>query len=128
MPRKRKQQIKVNNNESLEGLMQEVYNDACVQIQDAQNVINELTTSVVAEDVDDVTKIAREKTNAQKIKDSGIKIKLEVAKLQADIIRHNGNVDETSQSRMATGAPSLDDFKALREMMKNANNGEDENE
>jgi hypothetical protein len=128
MPRKRKQQIKVNNNESLEGLMQEVYNDACVQIQDAQNVINELTTSVVAEDVDDVTKIAREKTNAQKVKDSGIKIKLEVAKLQADIIRHNGNVDETSQSRMATGAPSLDDFKALREMMKNANNGQDENE
>lgn len=128
MPRKRKQQIKVNNSESLEGLMQEVYNDACVQIQDAQNVINELTTSVVAEDVDDVTKIAREKTNAQKIKDSGIKIKLEVAKLQADIIRHNGNVDETNQSRMATGAPSLDDFKALREMMKNANNGEDENE
>jgi hypothetical protein len=128
MPRKRKQQIKVNNNESLEGLMQEVYNDACVQIQDAQNVINELTTSVVAEDVDDVTKIAREKTNAQKIKDSGIKIKLEVAKLQADIIRHHGNLDETNQSRMTTGAPSLDDFKALREMMKNANNSEDETE
>ncbi len=125
MPRKKKQQIKVNNTESLEGLMQEVYNDACVQIKQAENVINELSTSTIADDVDDASKIAREKSNAMKIKDSGIKIKLEVAKLQSDIIKNNGNLEETNQARMATGAPSLDDFKELREMMKNANNEEE---
>jgi len=126
MPRKKKQQIKVNNSTSLEGLMQEVYNDACSQINDAQRTINELTNSTTAEDVDDATKIAREKSNAQKIKDSGVKIKLEVAKLQADIIKHNGNLEDVNQSRTSSGAPSLDDFKELRNMIKNAGNDDNE--
>ncbi len=118
MPRKKKQQIKVNNSTSLEGLMQEVYNDACSQINDAQRTINELANSTTAEDVDDATKIAREKSNAQKIKDSGVKIKLEVAKLQADIIKHNGNLEDVNKSRTSSGAPSLDDFKELRSWIK----------
>ena len=126
MPRKKKQQIKVNNSTSLEGLMQEVYNDACTQINDAQRTINELSNSTTAEDVDDATKIAREKSNAQKIKDSGVKIKLEVAKLQADIIKHNGNLEDVNQARTASGAPSLDDFKQLRTWVKNG--GSDDNE
>jgi hypothetical protein len=121
MPRKKKQQIKVNNNESLEGLMQEVYNDACVNISQAQNTMNELSNGVVPEDADDATKIAREKSNAQKIKTDNIKIKLEVAKLQADVIKHNGNLEETNQARSISGAPSLDDFKEIRNLMKNAN-------
>jgi hypothetical protein len=125
MPRKKKQQIKVNNSTSLEGLMQEVYNDACSQINDAQRTINELTNSTTAEDVADATSIAREKSNAQKIKDSGVKIKLEVAKLQADIIKHNGNLDDVNQSRTSSGAPSLDDFKQLRTWVKNGGNDED---
>jgi hypothetical protein len=37
-------------------------------------------------DVDDITKIAKGKVDALKIKDSAIKIKLEIAKLQNDII------------------------------------------
>ncbi len=46
MPRKKKQEIKINDNDSLSGLMQETYNDACLQISDAQKTINELATSV----------------------------------------------------------------------------------
>ena len=61
MPRKRKHDVKVNNNESLEGLMQETYNDACLQINDVQRTINELTTGVNPDGVDDLTKIAKEK-------------------------------------------------------------------
>jgi len=125
MPRKKKQQIKVNNSTSLEGLMQEVYNDACTQISDAQRTINELANSTTAEDVDDATKIAREKSNAQKLKDSGIKIKLEVAKLQSDIIKHNGNLEDVNKERTSSGAPSLDDFKQLRTWVKNGGQEED---
>lgn len=121
MPRRRKQQIKVNDTESLEGLMQEIYNDACIQITQAQNTINELNNGVVAEDVDDSTKIAREKSNAQKIKTDNIKIKLEVAKLQTDVIKHHGDIGEASQARSDVGAASLDDFKEIRNMMKNIN-------
>ena len=86
MPRKRKHDVKVNDNESLEGLMQETYNDACLQINDVQRTINELTTGVNPDGVDDLTKIAKEKGNLLKVKDSAIRVKLEIAKLQSDII------------------------------------------
>jgi len=128
MPRKRKQDIKVNNTTSLEGLMQEVYNDACGQINDAQRTINELQTSTTPEDVEDATKIAKAKIDAQKIKDSGIKIKLEVAKLQSDIIKHSGNTEKAVEERYE-GKAQIKDFKAIRDMINNQANGiEDDNE
>jgi hypothetical protein len=61
MPRKRKQDIRVNSNDSLEGLMQETYSDACLQITDSQIGINQLTLTLTP-DVDDITKIAKEKS------------------------------------------------------------------
>jgi hypothetical protein len=121
MPRKKKQDVKVNNTESLEGLMQETYNDACLQINDAQRTINELSASAIPNDVDDLTKIAKEKGNLLKVKDSAIKIKLELAKLQSDIIKNSGDI-ETALSERNQGSASFDDFKSIREMLKSQNN------
>ncbi len=118
MPRKRKQDVKVNDTESLEGLMQETYNDACLQINDAQRTINELAASATPTDVDDLTKIAKEKGGLLKIKDSAIRIKLELAKLQSDIIKNRGDAD-TAISERTSGSASLSDFKSIREMLKN---------
>ena len=118
MPRKKKQDVKVNNTESLEGLMQETYNDACLQINDAQKTINELASSATPTDVDDLTKIAKEKGGLLKIKDSAIRIKLELAKLQSDIIKNRGDVESTINER-SQGSASLTDFKSIREMLKN---------
>jgi len=117
MPRKKKQDVKVNNTESLEGLMQETYNDACLQITDAQRVINELSTGVTPQDVDDHTKVAKEKAGLLKVKESGIRIKLEIAKLQSDIIKNRGDVDAAVSER-SNGSASISDFKSIREMMK----------
>jgi hypothetical protein len=118
MPRKKKQEVKVNDNDSLEGLMQETYNDACLQINDAQRTINELSNSATPEDVDDLTKIAKEKGNLLKVKDSAIKIKLELAKLQSDIIKNRGDAESAINER-SNGSASLSDFKTIREMLKN---------
>lgn len=119
MPRRPKQKVTINNPDSLEGLLQEVYSDACRQSNDAQRIINELTNSVKIETVDDATKVAKEKTNAQKIKDSAVKIKLEVAKLQKEILKNNGNVEETLKE--TTGKESLNDsMKDLRKYLKEA--------
>lgn len=126
MPRKKKSDIKVNNTDSLEGLLQETYNDACLQINDSQRIINELTTGTVPADVDDHTKIAKEKGGLLKIKDSGIRIKLEIAKLQSDIIKNRGDIGATITER-SNGSASISDFQAIREMLKNKNN-EIENE
>lgn len=127
MPRKRKQDVKVNNTESLEGLMQETYNDACLQINDAQKVINELSSGAVATDVDDHTKIAKEKANLLKIKDSGIRLKLELAKLQSDILKNRGDADAAINDRSG-GTASTSDFKSIREMIKNGANPSSESE
>jgi hypothetical protein len=124
MPRKKKQEIKTNDNASLSGLMQETYNDACLQISDAQKTINELASAVTPTDVDDHTKIAKEKGGLLKIKDSAIRIKLEIAKLQNDIIKNKGDVDSAVNER-SNGTASLSDFKSIREMLKNDQNNED---
>lgn len=130
MPRKKKQKIKTNDTDSLEGLLQETYNDACANITSAQSNINEMANSAEPEDVDDLTKIAKEKTSALKIKDSAMKIKLEIAKLQSDILKHKGNAGDAVSERTG-GKVSLSDFKAVRKMMEdkaNGNNEEDINE
>ena len=124
MPRKKKQDVKVNNTDSLEGLMQETYNDACLQISDAQKTINELASAATPLDVDDHTKIAKEKGGLLKIKDSAIRIKLEIAKLQNDILKNKGDVDSAVSER-SQGSASLSDFKTIREMLKNDKNNEE---
>lgn len=117
MPRKRKTEVKVNNTSSLEELMQETYNDACLQIMDAQRAINELTTGTNPEDVGDTTKVFKEKAGLFKIKDSAIRIKLELAKLQSDIIKNNGDLEATLLEKNNASA-SLDEFKSIREIIK----------
>lgn len=126
MPRKRKQDIKINNVSSLEGLCQETYNDACLQINDAQKTINELTIGVTPDNVDDLTKIIKEKANLLKVKDSAIKIKLDLAKLQNDIIKNNGDADSAIKER-SQGSASLDDFKSIRDMLKRTKNDSESN-
>lgn len=118
MGKKRKQEIRLNSNTSLESLLQETYNDACLQILDAQSSINTLVNSVKAETVDDSTKISKEKGGLLKIKDSAIRIKLEVAKLQSEIIKNNGNIENAVRERSGGENVSVDDFKAIREMIK----------
>jgi CHASE3 domain sensor protein len=127
MPRKKKQQIKTNDTDSLEGLLQETYNDACANITDAQKNINTMDKAAEPEDVDDLTKLAKEKTNALKVKESSIKIKLEIAKLQSDIIKHSGNASEAI-SQKSGGKVSMSDFKAVRKMIENNSNDDNEDE
>lgn len=123
MPRRKKQEVKINDAESLSGLIQETYNDACLQITDAQKNINELSTATVGTptdnlDIDDLTKVYKEKGNLLKVKDSAIKIKLEIAKLQSEIIKNNGD-SESAVSKRSDGAASLKDFNSIRELLKN---------
>lgn len=125
MPRKKKQDIRVNDSSSLESLMQETYNDACNQILDAQKVINELTVSAEPEDIRGHTDIASQRTNALKIKDSAIKIKLDLAKLQNEILKHNGDIEKPLGAE-SHGSASVDDFSKIRDIFKkNKINAED---
>ena len=126
MPRKQKTDIKVNDTSSLTSLMQETYNDACLLITAAQAEINQLTVGVTPADIDEITKLAKEKNGFLKTKDSAIKIKLEIAKLQSDIIKRDGDA-EAAISERSNGKASLSDFKSIRELIKQ-NTNENEND
>ena len=123
MPRKKRQSIKVNNIESLEGLMQETYNDACMNINAAQEVIVKLNNSTEAEDVDDAAKIAKGTTDALKVKDSAMKLKLEVGKLQNEIIKHQGDQAAALKDR-TDGKVDLAQLSDLRKWMDDEANKE----
>ena len=116
MPRKKKQHVKINNVTSLEGVLQEVYNEACANIKDAQSTITELSVSAEPVDVDDFTKIAKVKTDAIKEKTANIKVKLEIARLQNDSIKHAGDVAATL-ANASGGEVNLDDFSMIRKMI-----------
>lgn len=116
MPRTKKQKIELNNSDSLQSIMQEVYNNACNQIQDAQKVINEVDAGSNPDDVDDWTKVAKAKTDALKLKDSAIKIKLDVGKLQNEIIKHNGDIAATVSNNQEI--VSKDSFARIRELVE----------
>lgn len=121
MPRKKKTEIKINDQDSLNELCQEIYNDACLNIIDSQKAINELSSGATPEGVDDLTKIAKEKATLLKVKDASIGKKLELAKLQSDILKKNGDVDSAIQERSG-GTVTANDYKAIREMIENNKN------
>jgi len=123
VPRRKKTKLKLNDIDSLTYLMQETYNDACNQQIDAQRAINEMVHAAQPEDVADITSIAREKANLLKIKDSAIKIKLELSKLKSEIIKQNGIPEESSTN---TNSVTLEDFKTLRDKLKNWSDNDNE--
>lgn len=114
MGRAKKIKVEVNSNDSLQSVMQEVYNNACSQIKDAQTVINEVVAGTTPEDVDDRAKIAKAKTDALKVKDSAIKIKLDLGKLQNEIIKNGGSITKAvSSNPEIIGNSDFEDIRAL---------------
>lgn len=120
MPRRKKLTIAVKDINSLQDLLQEVYNDACGSIKDAQNTINTLVNSSDPLDTDDHVKMAKAKTDALKLKDSAIKLKLDVARLQNEVIKHQGDATKTiDEINKGTGeAATLETFSKIRAFMK----------
>lgn len=117
MPRRKKQTVKINNVVSLEGVLQEVYNEACVNIKSAQVGMNELTTSAEPTDTDDHVKIAKAKTDFLKTKTDNVKVKLEVAKLQNDSVKNTGDIAGMMNAE-ADGAVNANHFKEIRKMIR----------
>lgn len=116
MPRAKRQKIEVNSTDSLQSVLQEVYNNVCTQIKDAQKIVNEVGAASNIEDTDDLVKIAKAKTDALKLKDSAIKTKLDIGKLQSDVLKHSGDI-----AAALTNNPEIvgqDSFAKVRELIK----------
>lgn len=101
----KKYKLKINSPEKIEVLLQELYNDACKNIEQVQNEMNKLTNSVNLNDeaMDAKARYAKAMNDFITSKDKAIGKKLDIAKLMTEILKFNGNVSKTFSESEAVG-------------------------
>jgi hypothetical protein len=105
-------QIKLNSTEKIEQLLQESYDLTCKQINDIQNEMNKLSNSCNLADVtiEEKTKYAKAMNDFMGSREKAITKKFDIAKLMAEIVKHNGDISGT-----------LNDKDAMKNMGKSFN-------
>lgn len=93
----KKIKIKLNNPARLEDLLQELYSEACQNIEQIQTEMNKLSNSIrLNEEIMDAkTKYAKAMNDYIANKGKAINIKLDIAKLMSEVIKYQGNISKT---------------------------------
>lgn len=120
----KKIQIKLNSTEKIEQLLQEAYDLTVKQINDIQNEMNKLSNSCNLADVtiEEKTKYAKAINDFIGSREKAITKKFEIAKLMAEIVKHNGDINDTLNDKNAIknigGAFNIEELKrAMKEQM-----------
>lgn len=125
MARPKKTKIEAGSKQSLTELMQETYNNANDQINQAQKIVNELSSHESPNDsTDDVAKINKEKVSALKARDSAIRIKTDLARLNSEMIKHDNKEQALDEAEDAQVSDL--DFSNLRKELKGSNDEDNE--
>lgn len=113
-----KYKIELNSSENLKNLLQETYELADAQLIQAQNEINKLSNSTNLQDeiMDAKQKYSKAINDYLSIKDKAIGKKLDIAKMLSEIIKHNGNVENTLSDSQAQKNTSFN-FDKIREII-----------
>lgn len=114
MPKLQKRyKLKLNSAESIEELLQEIYIEACKNIEEIQQQINRITSSTQLNDesLDAKTKYAKAINDFIINKDKAIGRKLEISKLMSEILKYNGNVDNAINSTDVMENISIEELK-----------------
>lgn len=117
---KKRFQVKVKNLDKIEQLLQETYNLACQQYTQLQDEINKIanTTQLKELDIEGKEKYGKTMANYISLQQKAISQKFDIARLMAEIVKHNGDVDAAASEMGARGS-SLD-LKRIRELAKEA--------
>lgn len=121
-------QIKLNSNEKIEQLLQEAYDLTCKTINDIQNEMNKLSNSCNLADVtiEEKTKYAKAMNDYIGSREKAIGKKFEIAKLMAEIVKHNGDVAGTLNDKAAMkGLGSGFNLEELKRSIKEQMGGDD---
>lgn len=122
----RKVSIKLNSNDKIEQLLQEAYDLTCKQINDIQNEMNKLSNSCNLSDVtiEEKTKYAKAMNDFIGSREKAITKKFDIARLMAEIVKHNGDVNDTLNDKNAMkGMGSAFNMEDLKRAMKEQMNG-----
>lgn len=92
----RQYRVKLNSNEKVEELLQEIYLEACKNIEEAQREINKISmsTDLNQEIIDGKAKYAKAINDFIATKDKAIARKMEIAKLMTEVVKYNGNLNK----------------------------------
>ena len=113
--------IKINNQESLETLLQKIYDESDMGINQAQEQINLLTNSsdLREESLDAKTKYSKAINDMLSIKEKMLKTKIDISKLLSEILKFNGDVNKAINDESMNGAL---DFETLKKKIVDAYN------
>ena len=121
----KKYNIKLNNLDKIEQLLQETYDLACRQSNQIQEEINKITNTTVVNDLDIDGKEKNGKiiNNYISLLQKSTAQKMDIAKLLTEVVKHNGDVKGAidDSKKIATTL----DFSKLRDLAKNVNTNEE---
>lgn len=91
--------LRLNNLCVLEMLLQELYDEASKNINEIQNEINRLSSSVQLNEeiMDAKVKYAKAMNDYSSNKNKALSTKLDIAKLMAEIFKFNGNIKKMNE-------------------------------
>jgi len=114
--------LKLDSKEKIEELLQEIYAEACKNIEEAQNEINKIThsTDLNSEIIDGKAKYAKAINDFIATKDKAIARKFEIAKLMTEVVKFQGNIQQAFTEGDVPG--NWDDIVMTSES-SNSNNG-----
>lgn len=123
----KKYKIKLNNVDKIEELLQENYDLACQQHTLIQNEINKImnTTTINNLDIDGKEKYGKIMKEYFTLQQKAITIKMDVAKLMSEIIKHHGDLNKALNDDSIKKS-SLDISK-LRKLAKDVNSSASDN-
>lgn len=111
--------VEVNDINNIRDILQQAYNLADEQLIQAQNEINKLATATKLQEevMDSKAKYAKAMNDYMGIKDKAISKKMEIAKLLAEILNHNGNTNGMAMEGSGNSRQSFD-LSKIKEMVK----------
>jgi hypothetical protein len=113
--------VRLNSSEKIEELLQEVYDQACRQINEIQNEINKLinSTNLASEDfsMDDKAKYFKAIHDLTGDKKSAIQTKLDIVKFMGEMVKHSGDAKSVVNDKQFAKRTSLN-LNDLRNALK----------
>lgn len=115
--------VRLNNNDKIEQLLQETYNQACKQYNAIQEEINKIvsTTKLNDLDIEGKERYGKIMSNYITLMQKAISQKFDIAKLLSEIVKYSGDVKEALESNKQITSINI---AKLKEIAKSASSNE----
>ena len=119
--------VRLSSVEKIEELLQEVYDQACRQINEIQNEINKLvnSTNLGSDDftMDDKAKYFKAIHDLTGDKKSAIQTKLDIVKFMGEMVKHDGDAKAVVNDKAFAKRTSLN-LNDIRNALNDGNDGD----